>query len=66
MRPNTAFMTFHFYETPTNVLTNLALDPASQTPEYKVTAIRIEKIPDDDASGTAECAAAGMAALPGR
>lgn len=40
----TNYMSFHFYETPTNVLTNLALDPASKTPEYKVTAISIEKV----------------------
>ncbi|MBI3948118.1 MAG: formate dehydrogenase subunit alpha [Armatimonadetes bacterium] len=45
MRPGTAYMTFHFYETPTNVLTHQkSLDPVSKTPEYKVTAIRIERV----------------------
>jgi formate dehydrogenase alpha subunit len=39
-----AWMTFHFYETPTNVLTQQALDPVSKTPEFKVTAVRIEKV----------------------
>lgn len=37
-------MSFHFFESPTNVLTNPAVDPISKIPEYKVCAIRIEKI----------------------
>ncbi|HLE80327.1 MAG TPA: molybdopterin dinucleotide binding domain-containing protein, partial [Dehalococcoidia bacterium] len=37
------FMTFHFAESPTNVLTNPALDPVAKTPEFKVAAVRIEK-----------------------
>jgi formate dehydrogenase alpha subunit len=37
------FMTFHFAETPTNQLTNPALDPVAKIPEYKVSAVRIEK-----------------------
>ncbi|MHB9023000.1 MAG: formate dehydrogenase subunit alpha [Armatimonadota bacterium] len=44
LQPGMAWMTFHFYESPTNVLTNLALDPVSKTPEFKVTAIKIEKL----------------------
>lgn len=45
MQPGTAYMTFHFYEAPTNVLTHQkALDPAAKTPEYKVTAVRIERL----------------------
>lgn len=43
MAPGQAFMTFHFYESPTNLLTQQAFDPVSKTPEYKVTAVRIEK-----------------------
>ncbi len=39
------FMTFHFAETPTNTLTSHSVDPVTQTPEYKVCAVRIEKIP---------------------
>lgn len=37
-------MTFHFSESPTNQLTNNALDPESKIPETKVCAVRIEKI----------------------
>jgi predicted molibdopterin-dependent oxidoreductase YjgC len=37
-------MTFHFAKSPTNVLTNPALDPASKIPELKVCAVRIEKV----------------------
>jgi formate dehydrogenase (NADP+) alpha subunit len=44
LHPGLCYMTFHFYETPTNVLTNLALDPVSKTPEFKVSAVRIEKL----------------------
>ena len=41
--PGVIFMTFHFAESPTNVLTNPALDPVSKIPEFKVCAVRIEK-----------------------
>jgi formate dehydrogenase alpha subunit len=37
-------MTFHFWETPTNELTNGALDPVAKIPETKVCAIKVEKI----------------------
>jgi len=37
------FMTFHFAGSPTNVLTNPALDPVAKIPELKVCAVRIEK-----------------------
>ena len=36
-------MTFHFAETPTNVLTHNALDPVAKIPATKVCAVRIEK-----------------------
>ena len=36
-------MDFHFAESPTNVLTNPALDPVSKIPELKVCAVRVEK-----------------------
>ena len=42
--PGTVSMTFHFAETPTNVLTHAALDPVSKIPETKVCAVRVEKI----------------------
>jgi len=38
------YMTFHFAETPTNTLTSHAVDPVTKTPEYKVCAVRIEKV----------------------
>jgi formate dehydrogenase alpha subunit len=37
-------MSFHFAETPTNVLTNPAMDPVSKMPELKVAAVRVTKI----------------------
>ncbi len=37
-------MTFHFHETPTNEITNPALDPVAKIPETKVTAVRVEKV----------------------
>ena len=37
------FMTFHFAESPTNVLTNPALDPVAKIPEFKVCAVRVER-----------------------
>jgi len=40
----TIAMTFHFAETPTNELTNPALDPVSKIPEFKVAAVRVEKV----------------------
>ncbi len=41
--PGVVFMTFHFAESPANVLTNSASDPVAKIPEYKVCAVRIEK-----------------------
>jgi formate dehydrogenase major subunit len=42
--PGMVSMTFHFAESPTNVLTNSALDPVAKIPETKVCAVRIEKL----------------------
>ena len=42
--PNVVFMTFHFAESPANVLTSSALDPVAKIPEFKVSAVRIEKL----------------------
>jgi formate dehydrogenase major subunit len=42
--PGMVFGTFHFAETPINVLTNNALDPVGKIPEYKVSAVRVEKV----------------------
>ena len=40
--PGVVSMTFHFAETPTNVLTHAALDPVAKIPETKVCAVRVE------------------------
>jgi len=39
----TVFMSFHFAETPTNLLTSGALDPKSGIPELKACAVRVAK-----------------------
>lgn len=41
--PGVIAMTFHFAETPTNMITSPALDPDSKIPETKVAAVRVEK-----------------------
>jgi formate dehydrogenase alpha subunit len=38
------FIPFHFVEAAANVLTNDALDPVAKIPEYKVCAVRIERL----------------------
>jgi formate dehydrogenase alpha subunit len=42
--PGVVFMTFHFAESPVNILTNPAVDPVSKIPELKVCAVRVEKL----------------------
>jgi len=42
--PGVVFMTFHFAESATNLLTNPALDPLAKIPELKVCAVRVEKV----------------------
>ena len=37
------FSTFHFKESPVNLLTNDALDPTGKIPEFKVCAVRVER-----------------------
>jgi formate dehydrogenase major subunit/formate dehydrogenase alpha subunit len=43
--PGVVFMPFHFAEGAANALTNNVLDPESSIPEYKVCAVRVEKLP---------------------
>jgi len=38
------FMNFHFAEVPTNALTGDAVDPVAKIPEYKVSAVRVERV----------------------
>ncbi len=42
--PGLCSMTFHFRESPTNEITNPALDPVAKIPETKVAAVRVGKI----------------------
>jgi anaerobic selenocysteine-containing dehydrogenase len=44
--PGVVFMTFHFAESAANILTNPKLDPVAKIPEFKVAAVRVEKLPD--------------------
>jgi predicted molibdopterin-dependent oxidoreductase YjgC len=45
IRPDTIFIPYHWAGTQAaNQLTNRALDPLSKIPEYKVSAVRIERI----------------------
>lgn len=41
--PGMIFMTFHYFDTPTNVLTNGAADKVSKTYEYKACSVQISK-----------------------
>lgn len=43
-RPGLIFMTFHFAEALGNVLTINAVDPVAKIPEFKVCAVKVEKI----------------------
>ena len=38
------FMTFHFAEVPANALTGDAVDPVAKIPEYKVSAVKVERV----------------------
>ena len=42
--PGTLFLPIHFGENPTNMLTNPASDPLAKIPEFKVSAVRVEKL----------------------
>ena len=44
--PGECWMPFHFLDGGANWLTNAALDDIARAPEYKVCAVRIEKIPE--------------------
>ena len=42
--PGVVSSTFHFVESPINVVTHCAIDPVSKIPETKVCAVRVEKL----------------------
>ncbi len=44
IQPRMIWLSFHYKETPTNELTNGVFDPISYTGEYKVAAVKIEKV----------------------
>jgi len=44
VREGMVFMPFHFRESPANVLTNDALDAIAKIPEFKVCAVKVQKI----------------------
>lgn len=44
VKPGMMFMTFHYKESPVNELTNSAYDPITKTAEYKISAVRVEKV----------------------
>ena len=48
--PRMVFMTFHYAESATNILTIDAVDPTAKIPEYKVCAVRVERIEEDPAA----------------
>jgi predicted molibdopterin-dependent oxidoreductase YjgC len=52
LRPGLAFMTFHFADVATNVLTIEANDPKSGTAEFKAAAIRVDKISEPAAAAS--------------
>jgi formate dehydrogenase alpha subunit len=52
--PGVVAMDFHFAESPVNRLTNPSHDPISKIPEYKVCAVRVEKV--DEAQPIRSCA----------
>jgi len=47
VRPGALFVPFvKLEESAANFLTNAAFDPSSKIPEYKVCAVRVERLPD--------------------
>lgn len=38
------FASFHFAESPVNLLTGESSDPVAKCPEYKITAVQVEKV----------------------
>ena len=55
----TLFMSFHFREAAANILTNDALDPVAKIPEFKVCAVRLEKVAEPAMEESATARAAG-------
>jgi formate dehydrogenase alpha subunit len=47
--PGDLFLSFHFPEVKTNLLTSASADPTTRCPEYKVSAVRVRRIAANDA-----------------
>jgi formate dehydrogenase alpha subunit len=47
--PGNVFLSFHFPEVKTNILTSAHADPTVSCPEYKVTAVDVRKVPGEHA-----------------
>jgi predicted molibdopterin-dependent oxidoreductase YjgC len=45
VEPGMVYATFHYHEAPVNRLTVDAHDESSKCPEYKICAVRLEKVP---------------------
>jgi assimilatory nitrate reductase catalytic subunit len=55
IRPDTVFIPYHWPgRQAANQLTNRALDPLSKIPEYKVSAVRIERAGDGEPSSVVD------------
>jgi len=52
--PGMVFGTFHFAEVPINELTNDVVDPIGKIPEYKVAAVRVEKMAEAEKAGAGQ------------
>jgi formate dehydrogenase alpha subunit len=48
--PGDVFLSFHFPEVKTNLLTSASADPNTSCPEYKISAVRVRKIASSDAA----------------
>ena len=60
--PGVTFMTFHYKESPVNELTNSAGDPVTKTAEFKVCAVRMEKLAPGEADELLHARHGGAAA----
>ena len=44
VKPGVFFLPIHFGESPANMLTNPVFDPIAKIPEFKVSAVKAEKL----------------------
>ncbi len=63
--PGVVFIPFHFREAAANVLTNPVVDPKAKIPEFKVCAVRVERVGAKQAAAFAAAGAAVTAGTPG-